>query len=322
MDPGEISQRDRRVLLSFHRFCGRDLSVAMPLRLGEKPLSSGSGGVTSQSHDSLLPAAVDELWKRRDELDPGDAEARGVVVGAVDLLDTGTARVATVSGDGEVVVDRRAGRAVALAFRLLGLVRSQVGDFQHHDRIPLKTSFDGVRVVPGAIARWGAHLAPGVVLMPSFVDIGAHVGAGTVVDTWATVGSCAQIGENVRLSGGACVGGGTEPPDGVPAVVEDDALIGGRALIAEGARVGRGAVVGAGTILSASTPVVDVRTGEELERGRVPDRSVAVGGTRSTSLAGGAFGLPCVLVLGRLPEARRHDRSALGEILREYGLNL
>ncbi|MGV9778483.1 2,3,4,5-tetrahydropyridine-2,6-dicarboxylate N-succinyltransferase [Streptosporangium sp. NPDC003464] len=294
----------------------------MPVRPGEKPLSRGSGGVTIQSHPSPLPAAVDELWERRAELGPGDAEARSVVVAAVDMIDTGRARAAAVSPAGEVVVDERARRAVLLASLVLGMSRSQVGDFHHHDRVPLKTSFDGVRVVPGAIARWGAYIAPGAVLMPSFVDIGAHVGAGSVVDTWAAVGSCAQIGENVHLSGGAGVGGAPEPLSAAPAVVEDGALVGSRAMIVEGARVGRGAVVGAGTILSASTPVIDARTGEELDRGRIPDWCVAVGGTHAREFPGGTFGLPCVLVLRRLREGRRHGRAELDGILREHGVNV
>lgn len=154
-----------------------------------------------QSDASPLPAAVDELWWRRAELSPADTEARAVVVSAVDMLDSGKARVAEVSRTGEVVVDERARRAVMLAFRVLGAARSQVGDFHHHDRVPLKTSVEGVRVVPGAIARWGSYLAPGVVLMPSFVDIGAHVDEGSTVGTWASIGSCAQIGRNVHLSG-------------------------------------------------------------------------------------------------------------------------
>lgn len=281
----------------------------------------------SQSDASPLPAAVDELWWRRAELSPADGEARAVVVGAVDMLDSGKARVAEVSRTGEVVVDERARRAVMLAFRVLGMARSQVGDFHHHDRVPLKTSVEGVRVVPGAIARWGSYLAPGVVLMPSFVDIGAHVGEGSTVGTWVSVGAGAQIGGNVRLSGGAVVGetGGRdgeedplaagEPPRTVPVVVEDGALIGGRAVIVDGARVGRGAVVGAGTVLSGSTPVVDVRTGEELGRGHVPDRCVATGGTRWHDFPGGGFGLRCVLVLDRLEEAHRPGRAELDRLL-------
>jgi 2,3,4,5-tetrahydropyridine-2-carboxylate N-succinyltransferase len=273
-----------------------------------------------QSTTSPIPRVIDSLWERRAELSPDDAVARAAVVGAIDLLDTGKARVADVVG-GEVAVDERAKRAILLAFKVLGMARSQVGDFQHHDRVPLKTTFDGVRVVPGAIARWGSYMAPGVVLMPSFTNIGAYVGPGTMVDTWATVGSCAQIGANVHLSGGVGIGGVLEPPNAVPVVVEDDALIGSRAMIVEGARVGRGAVVGAGTILSASIPVVDVLTGEELSRGRVPDWCVAVGGTRPREFPGGTFGMPCVLVIKRLDPGQRHDKAALNEVLREHGVN-
>ncbi|MBO3750843.1 2,3,4,5-tetrahydropyridine-2,6-dicarboxylate N-succinyltransferase [Streptosporangiaceae bacterium NEAU-GS5] len=268
---------------------------------------------------SPLSAAIDQLWERRTDLGPADAEARSVVVAAVDQLDQGRARVAYAEGDG-VVVDQRAKRAILLAFRLLPMARSQVGDFQHHDRVPLKTSFEGVRVVPGAIARWGAYVGPGAVLMPSFTNIGAYVGEGTMVDTWATVGSCAQVGKNVHLSGGVGIGGVLEPPNAVPVVVEDGALIGSRSMIVEGARVGQGAVVGAGTILSASMPVIDVETGEELGRGRIPDWSVAVGGTRHKDFPGGTYGLPCVLVLRRLGPGIRHDKAELNEILREHGI--
>jgi 2,3,4,5-tetrahydropyridine-2-carboxylate N-succinyltransferase len=276
----------------------------------------------SETFESPLPATVDELWERRDGLSPDDAEARGVIVGAVDMLDTGKARVAFIDhSSGDVIVDERAKRAILLSFRVLGMVRSQVGDFHHNDRIPLKTSLEGVRVVPGAIARWGAYLAPGVVLMPSFTNIGAYVDSGTMVDTWATVGSCAQIGSNVHLSGGVGIGGVLEPPNAVPVVIEDEALIGSRAMIVEGARVGRGAVVAAGTILTSSMPVIDVETGEEISRGRVPDWCVAVGGTRGKEFPGGTFGLPCVLVLKRLKAGQRHDKAELNDVLRQHGLN-
>jgi 2,3,4,5-tetrahydropyridine-2-carboxylate N-succinyltransferase len=218
-------------------------------------------------------------------------------------------------------VDERAKRAILLSFKVLGMVRSQVGDFQYHDRIPLKTRFDGVRVVPGAIARWGAYLAPGVVLMPSFTNFGAYVDSGTMVDTWATVGSCAQIGKNVHLSGGVGIGGVLEPPNAKPVVVEDEAMIGSRSMIVEGARVGKGAVVGSGTNLSASMPVIDVETGEEISRGRIPDWCVAVGGTRYKEFKGGTFGLPAVLILKRLDPGQRHDKAALNDILRDHGIN-
>jgi 2,3,4,5-tetrahydropyridine-2-carboxylate N-succinyltransferase len=274
-------------------------------------------------YSSPLDPAVDELWDRRGELSPADEDARKIVTDAVDQLDSGEARVAVIASDGsdEVIVDERAKRAILLSFRVLDMVEDMVGGFVRHDRIPLKRRFDGVRVVPGAIARWGSYCAPGVVLMPSFVNIGGYVDSGTMVDTWATVGSCAQIGKNVHLSGGVGIGGVLEPPNAVPVVVEDEAMIGSRAMIVEGARVGRGAVVGPGTILTATIPVIDAETGEEISRGRVPAWSVAVSGTRFREFSGGTFGLPCVLVIKRLTEGERHDKAKLNEVLRDHGLS-
>src|ERR671914_3083830 len=207
----------------------------------------------TDAFNSPISADIDELWERRADLGPDDAAARTTIVAAVDMIDSGSARVAFVDkATDQVVVDERAKRAMLLSFKVLGMARAQVGDFHYHDRIPLKARLDGVRVVPGAIARWGSYVAPGVVLMPSFTNIGAYVGSGTMVDTWATVGSCAQIGKNVHLSGGVGIGGVLEPPNAVPVVVEDDALIGSRAMITQGARVGEGSVLGEGVILTAS----------------------------------------------------------------------
>jgi 2,3,4,5-tetrahydropyridine-2-carboxylate N-succinyltransferase len=271
--------------------------------------------------DSKLDPRLDELWDRRDDVSSDDAGARAIVTAAVDALDAGEARVAWPDpATGEVVVDERAKQAILLAFRLLPMERSRAGDFRYHDRVPLKTRLDGVRVVPGAIARWGCYLAPGVVLMPSFVNIGAYVDAGTMVDTWATVGSCAQIGRGVHLSGGVGIGGVLEPPNAVPVVVEDDAFIGSRSMVVDGARVRTGAKLGAGTILTATTHVIDVSTGEELPRGEAPAWSVCVSGTRARSFPGGDFGMPCVLVLRRLAEGAGHDRLALNQILRDHGV--
>jgi 2,3,4,5-tetrahydropyridine-2-carboxylate N-succinyltransferase len=276
----------------------------------------------TETFTSPISGDIDELWERRADLTPDDAGARTAIVAAVDQIDSGEARVARIDpATDEVLVDERAKRAILLSFKVLGMARSQVGDFRYHDRIPLKTRLDGVRVVPGAIARWGAHLAPGVVLMPSFTNIGAYVDSGTMVDTWATVGSCAQIGKNVHLSGGVGIGGVLEPPNAKPVVVEDEAMIGSRSMIVEGARVGRGAVVGSGTNLSASMPVIDVETGEEISRGRIPDWCVAVGGTRYKEFKGGTFGLPAVLILKRLEEGQRHDKASLNDILRDHGIN-
>jgi 2,3,4,5-tetrahydropyridine-2-carboxylate N-succinyltransferase len=271
---------------------------------------------------SVLPAGIDELWARRAELSPADAGARDLVVAAVDLIDSGAARVAWVDqASDEVVVDERCKRAILLAFRLLPMAESQVGDFRYHDRVPLTARLDGVRAVAGSIVRWGAYVAPGAVLMPSFVNIGASVGSGTMVDTWATVGSCAQVGQNVHLSGGVGIGGVLEQPNAVPVVIEDDALIGSRSMVVEGSRVRTGAVLGAGTILTRTMHIIDVETGEELPRGEVPAWSVSVSGTRPRRFGGGEFGMPCVLVLKRLPPGRTHDKAALNDILRGHGMS-
>ena len=283
--------------------------------------SRRSQGKYPQVRPPRWQRSIDELWDQRAELTPADAEAAAQVLGAVDMLDSGQARVAWVTETGDVAVDERAKRAILLAFRLLPMVKSQVGDFRYHDRVPLTARLDGVRVVAGSIVRWGAYVAPGAVLMPSFVNIGAYVDTGTMVDTWATVGSCAQIGKNVHLAGGVGIGGVLEPANAVPVIVEDDAFISSRCMVVEGARVRTGAVLGAGTILTKTTHVIDVQTGEELPRGEAPAWSVCVGGTRARTFAGGEFGMPCVLVLRRLAEGSAHDKAALNEILRDHGVS-
>ncbi|MDS1272075.1 2,3,4,5-tetrahydropyridine-2,6-dicarboxylate N-succinyltransferase [Lipingzhangella sp. LS1_29] len=273
---------------------------------------------------SPLPPAIDELWERRQEITPSDTDARATIVQAVDDLDSGKARVAFVDTEAPgqpVVVDERAKRSILLSFRVLEMQESSMGDAYTHDRIPLKRRFDGVRVVPGAIARWGSYLAPGVVLMPSFTNFGAYVGSGTMIDTWATVGSCAQVGENVHVSGGAGIGGVLEPPQASPVVVEDDAFLGSRSMVVEGARVRRGAKLGAGTILTSSTRVFDAETGEELPQGEAPAWSVCVTANRVKSFPGGDFGMPCLLVLKRIEEGAEHDKLALNDMLREHGVN-
>ena len=157
-------------------------------------------------------------------------------------------------------------------------------------------------------------------MMPSYVNIGARVGANTMVDTWATVGSCAQIGADVHLSGGVGIGGVLEPPQAAPVIVGDGAMIGSRSMIVEGARVGDGAFVGAGVILAGSIPVIDAETGEELSRGSVPAWCVAVQASRRREFPGGEFGLPCVLVIKRLPPGQRHDKAQLNDVLRQHGV--
>ena len=272
--------------------------------------------------NSPIDAVIDDLWERRTELSPADDEARKLITEAVDLLDTGVARVAIVDpATDTVLVDERAKRAILLSFKVLEMKESTVGEFYHHDRMPLKTTFDGVRVVPGAIARWGSYLAPSVILMPSFTNIGGYVDAGSMLDTWATVGSCAQIGKNVHLSGGVGIGGVLEPANAVPVVVEDDAFIGSRSMVVEGARVRSGAKLGSGTNLTSSTRVFDAETGAELPRGEAPAWSVCVSSTRVKTFPGGEFGMPCLLVLKRLGEGQGHDKLQLNDILRDHGVS-
>src|SRR6516165_924393 len=271
-----------------------------------------------------LQASIEELWDRRGGLTPADTAAAQVVEEAIELLDTGQARVAEVDPvTDDVVVHEWLKKSILMFFSLRGLETIEVGPFEYADKLPLKHGFAeaGVRALPGASARWGSYLARGVVLMPSYVNIGARVGADSMVDTWATVASCAQIGERVHLAGGVGIGGVLEPPNAVPVVVEDDAFVGSRCMVTGGARIGKGAVLGAGSFLDPSIPVIDAETGEELSRGEVPAWSVCVGGTRMRKFGGGEFGMPCVLVLKRLPAGERHDKAVLNDILRDHGMN-
>jgi len=249
------------------------------------------------------------------------AEAREIVGSVIGMLDRGEVRVAQVV-DGAVVVNESAKHAILMWFRVQEMKVVEAGPFEYVDKLPLKRGYEaaGVRVVPGASARFGAYLAPGVVMMPCYVNIGAYVDRGTLVDTWATVASCAQIGKNVHLSGGVGIGGVLEPPEAVPVVVEDDCFVGSRCMIVGGARVRKGAKLGAGLILTATTPVIEAETGEEIARGVIPERAVVVQGTRMKEFAGGTFGLPCALVLRYLAEGEQHDRLKLNAILREHGI--
>ncbi len=271
-----------------------------------------------------IRARIEELWARRDEIDADDPDVVATIHAAIDLLDSGEARVAEVAGDGTVVVHQWLKEAILLLFRVSKMATVELGPFEYADKIPLKRNYAerGVRVVPGASARWGSFQAPGVVMMPSYTNIGAYVGENTMVDTWATVGSCAQIGRNVHLSGGVGIGGVLEPPMAQPVVIEDEVLVGSRCMITNGARVGEGAVLGSGLILNDSIPVIDADTGDELSRGVVPSWCVTVLATRARDFPGGTFGLPSALVIKRLEEGERHDKAVLNDVLRGHGVGL
>jgi 2,3,4,5-tetrahydropyridine-2,6-dicarboxylate N-succinyltransferase len=236
-------------------------------------------------------------------------------------LDRGETRVAE-RVDGDWRVNEEAQRAILEYFRLRQLEPREVGPFEYHDKIPLKRGYEqlGVRVVPPATARYGAYLSPGVVLMPSYVNIGAWVGPNTMVDTWATVGSGAQIGADVHLAGGVGIGGVLEPPGARPVIVEDGAFVGSRAAVVEGVVVGEQAVVGPHVTLAASIPVIDVTGTEPVEhRGYVPPRAIVVPGTRPKEFPAGTFNLACALIIG-WRDASTDLRVSLNEALREHGL--
>jgi 2,3,4,5-tetrahydropyridine-2-carboxylate N-succinyltransferase len=269
-----------------------------------------------------LQASIEELWERKSGLSPQDADAVQIVEEAIELLDSGQARVAEVDAvSEEVVVHEWLKKSILMLFSLRGMETIEYGPFEFADKLPLKHNFAaaGVRVVPGASARWGSFLSRGVVLMPSYVNIGAWVGEDSMVDTWATVASCAQIGARVHLSGGVGIGGVLEPPNAVPVVVEDDAFIGSRCMVTGGARVGRGSVLGAGSFLDPSIPVIDAETGQEISRGVVPPWCVAIRASRRREYPGGEFFIPCVLVIKRLNEGERHNKAELNAVLREHG---
>jgi 2,3,4,5-tetrahydropyridine-2-carboxylate N-succinyltransferase len=236
-------------------------------------------------------------------------------------LDRGEIRVAE-KRDGAWVVNEEAKAAILEYFRLRELEPQQVGPFEYHDKIPLKRNYAelGVRVVPPAVARYGAFLSPGVVMMPSYVNIGAWVGPRTMVDTWATVGSGAQIGADVHLAGGVGIGGVLEPPGARPVIVEDGAFIGSRAILTEGVRIGAGAVLGPNVSLTSSVPIIDVTGDDPVEhRGFVPPRAIVVPGTRPKEFPAGPYQLACALIIGGRSEST-DLKVSLNDALREHGL--
>jgi 2,3,4,5-tetrahydropyridine-2-carboxylate N-succinyltransferase len=236
-------------------------------------------------------------------------------------LNRGEVRVAEPEGDDWVVHDD-VQAAILDYFRLRKLEPREVGPFEYHDKIPLKSGYEslGVRVVPPAVARYGAFLSRGVVLMPSYVNIGAWVGPNTMVDTWATVGSGAQIGANVHLAGGVGIGGVLEPPGARPVIVEDGAFLGSRCIVTEGVRIGSEAVLAPNVALSSSVPIIDVTGPEPVEhRGYVPPRSVVVPGTRPKEFPAGTYQLACALIIGQRTQST-DLKTSLNDALREHGI--
>jgi len=237
----------------------------------------------------------------------------------INLLDNGTLRVAEPINEGWQV-NEWVKKAVVLYFPIQKMKTFEVGIFEYHDKIPLKTGYaeKGIRVVPHAVARHGAYISAGTILMPSYVNIGAYVDEGTMVDTWATVGSCAQIGKNVHLSGGVGIGGVLEPLQAAPVIIEDNAFIGSRCIVVEGVHVEKEAVLGAGVVLTMSTKIIDVTGNEPVEyKGRVPAGSVVIPGSYAKEFASGTYNVPCALIIGKRKEST-NKKTSLNDALREY----
>ena len=263
---------------------------------------------------------IEAAWEDRSLLQ--DSKTTQAIEAVIEDLDKGLLRVAEPNTDGTWTVNDWIKKAVVLYFPMRQMEVFEAGPLEFHDKMALKKDYksQGVRVVPGAIARYGSFIASGVILMPSFVNIGAYIGAGTMVDTWATVGSCAQIGKNVHLSGGVGIGGVLEPLQAAPVIIEDNAFIGSRCIVVEGARVGTGAVLGANVVLTNSTKVIDVSGEKAIEyKGYVPPGSVVIPGTYKKQFPAGEFQVPCALIIGQR-KASTDLKTSLNQVLREHNL--
>ncbi len=264
-----------------------------------------------------LQQIIENAWKDRSLLT--DKITIDSIRSVIDLLDEGTLRVAEPTSKGWQV-NEWIKKAVVLYFPIQKMKTFEVGIFEYHDKIPLKTGYaeKGIRVVPHAVARHGAYISKGVIMMPSYVNIGAYVDEGTMVDTWATVGSCAQIGKNVHLSGGVGIGGVLEPLQAAPVIIEDGAFIGSRCIVVEGVKVEEEAVLGANVVLTMSTKIVDVTGDKPVEtKGVIPARSVVIPGSYTKKFKAGEFQVPCALIIGKRKEST-NKKTSLNDALREY----
>ncbi len=264
-----------------------------------------------------LRTLIERAWENRELLK--EKEIQIAIKTIIADLDLGQLRVAEPKADGTWQVNDWVKKAVILYFPIQKMETIEVGPFEFHDKMALKSNYakQGVRVVPHAVARYGAFLASGVVMMPSYVNIGAYVDSGTMVDTWATVGSCAQIGKDVHLSGGVGIGGVLEPVQAAPVIIEDGAFIGSRAIIVEGVRIGKQAVIGAGVTLTASSKIIDVTGSTPVEmKGYVPERSVVIPGSIPKQFPSGTYQVPCALIIGQR-KASTDLKTSLNDALRD-----
>ena len=267
-----------------------------------------------------LQTIIESAWQNRENL--REAVTQQAVKDVIELVDKGQLRVAEPTDNGWKV-NEWVKKAIVMYFPMQQMAVSEVGIFEYHDKMKLKTGYDalGVRVVPPAVARYGAYLAKGVIMMPSYVNIGAYVDSGTMVDTWATVGSCAQIGKDVHLSGGVGIGGVLEPPQAAPVIIEDGAFIGSRCIVVEGAHIGKKAVLGANVVITGSSKIIDVTGDTPVEYiGYVPDNSVVIPGSYTKKFAAGDYQVPCALIIGKRKEST-DLKTSLNQALRENNVS-
>lgn len=276
-----------------------------------------------KSNFEELKSIVERAWNDRTLLD--DDEIRAAIRATVDAVDNGELRCAEpVDAErSEWQVNEWVKKAIILYFPICKMRTIRAGELEWYDKIDLKHDYDrlGVRVVPHGMARYGAYIASGAVLMPSYVNIGAYVDTGTMVDTWATVGSCAQIGKNVHLSGGVGIGGVLEPVQAAPVIIEDNCFIGSRAIVVEGAHICREAVIGSNVVITGSTHIIDVTGNEPKEyRGYVPPRSVVIAGTYPKKFPAGEYNVACALIIGQRKEST-DKKTTLNDALRDFGVS-
>ena len=267
----------------------------------------------------MLQSIIENAWNDRSLLQNQDTKT--AILSVIEQLDKGKIRVAEPSETGWKVNDW-VKKAVIMYFPIMTMKTFEVGPFEYYDKIPLKNNYEalGVRVVPNAVARHGAYLAKGVIMMPSYVNIGAYVDEGTMVDTWATVGSCAQIGKHVHLSGGVGIGGVLEPVQASPVIIEDNCFIGSRCIVVEGVHLEKEVVLGANVVLTMSTKIIDVSGDSPVEyKGKVPARSVVIPGSYTKKFPAGEYQVPCALIIGKRKEST-DQKTSLNDALREYNV--
>ena len=263
---------------------------------------------------------IESAWNDRNQLKK--TETIDCINEIIKLLDQGKIRTANLIDDNWIVNDW-VKKAIIMYFPIRKMTVEEIGPFEYHDKMSLKSGYRdlGVRIVPNAVARYGAFLAQGVIMMPSYVNIGAYVDSGTMIDTWATIGSCAQIGKNVHISGGVGIGGVLEPVQGSPVIVEDDCFIGSRCIIVEGVRIEKEAVLGANVVLTSSTKIIDVTGKEPVHlKGIIPSKSVVIPGSYSKKFNAGEFNVPCALIIGKRKEST-NKKTSLNDTLREFNVS-